>query len=65
MDNRLLGWTSQVVLQCFFGGMIISSIGIVGIYTGKIFMQTKGRPVYVVRQVLNGSNEDENFVKEI
>ena len=28
-------------------------IGIVGIYVGNIFMQTKDRPLYVVRQILN------------
>ena len=59
--NRLLGWTSQIVLQCFFGGMTIFSIGILGIYVGKIFIQTKGRPTYIVRQVLNDNSDDKNL----
>lgn len=48
-----IGWTSILASQFLIGGIIIMIIGIVGIYVGNIFMQTKGRPLYVVRQVLN------------
>lgn len=47
------GWSSIIATICLVGGMIISSIGVVGIYIGNIFMQVKGRPLYVVRTVLN------------
>lgn len=47
------GWTSIVASNLLIGGIIIMVIGIVGIYVGNIFMQTKGRPLYVVRQILN------------
>lgn len=33
-------------------------IGVVGIYVGNTFMQTKGRPLYIVRQILN--DEEDN-----
>lgn len=55
--NILSGWTSTVVIMCLFGGIIEMSIGLVGIYVGNIFMQSKGRPLYVVRTVKNDNNK--------
>lgn len=51
--NMLSGWTSTIVTLCFFGGIIEMSIGLVGIYVGNIFMQSKGRPLYVIRSIEN------------
>ena len=50
------GWTSIVVINFLIGGLMIMTIGIVGMYVGNIFIQTKGRPLYVVRKVLNDNN---------
>lgn len=47
------GWASLMVLILFVGGMIILSIGISGIYIGRIFEQTKDRPLYVIDQKIN------------
>lgn len=47
------GWTSLVAAICLMGGLLMTAIGYVGIYVGNIFMQTKQRPLYVVREVLN------------
>lgn len=52
-----IGWTSLLATNVLIGGMIIMVIGIVGIYVGNIFMQTKGRPLYVIRQILNDESE--------
>ncbi|MGN0166280.1 MAG: glycosyltransferase family 2 protein [Lachnospiraceae bacterium] len=46
------GWPSLMVLICFFGGFQIMSIGIVGEYVGKIYMETKQRPRYIVDEEL-------------
>lgn len=51
--NVAMGWTSVIATNCLIGGIIIMVIGLVGIYVGNIFMQTKQRPLYVVRQALN------------
>ncbi len=51
--NMLSGWTSTIVILCFFGGLIEMSIGLVGIYVGNIFMQSKARPLYVIRSIEN------------
>jgi dolichol-phosphate mannosyltransferase len=42
------GWTSLVVLVLVLGGATIFSIGVVGLYVGRIFEQVRGRPAYVV-----------------
>ena len=52
-----IGWTSLLATNVLIGGLIIMVIGIVGIYVGNIFMQTKGRPLYVIRQILNDECE--------
>ena len=41
------------------GGLTIASVGIVGIYVGNIFMEVKHRPLYIVRQQLNGKHREE------
>lgn len=53
MYDVAIGWTSLLSTIVLFGGLIIMVIGVVGIYVGNIFMQTKNRPLYIVRQVLN------------
>jgi len=45
------GWTSIMVSVWLLGGMITSFIGIIGIYLSKIFMETKRRPYFIVRNV--------------
>ncbi|WP_150769520.1 glycosyltransferase family 2 protein [Pseudomonas fluorescens] len=42
------GWTSLMVSMFFIGGVIISIQGVVGIYIGKTFDETKKRPLYIV-----------------
>lgn len=45
------GWTSIVASNFLIGGMLMVALGIVGIYVGNIFMQTKDRPLYIIRQI--------------
>ena len=42
------GWTSLMVSIYFSAGLIIGSIGVVGLYIGKIFNEVKARPLYVI-----------------
>jgi glycosyltransferase involved in cell wall biosynthesis len=46
------GWTSVAVLLLIVGGFIITSLGVTGLYIGKIFGQVKDRPLYVVDDVI-------------
>ena len=47
--HYLTGWTSLSLLISFFGGMILVSIGTVGFYLGRIFVEVKDRPVIVMQ----------------
>jgi glycosyltransferase involved in cell wall biosynthesis len=52
-DGFLEGWPSIMVTIAFFSGIIITSIGVAGIYIGKIFEQAKERPLYLIDQKIN------------
>lgn len=49
--SLLSGWTSVMASIWLLGGMIISFIGVVGIYLSRIFSETKQRPYTIVRQI--------------
>jgi len=51
LATPLSGWTSIMASIWLLGGMIISFIGIVGVYISKIFSEAKMRPYTIVRQV--------------
>ena len=47
------GWTSMLASLWFIGGLILLSVGIVGEYVGKIYLETKRRPRFIVSDFLN------------
>ncbi len=49
-ENPIIGWTSLIVSLYFLAGLIIGSIGMVGLYVGKIFDEVKQRPLYIVQE---------------
>ena len=51
--NVVWGWTSIVFLQCFFFGITLICIGLIGDYVAKIYEEVKGRPLYVIGQSFN------------
>ena len=52
-EIEVLGFTSLIISLWLLGGIIISLIGIVGIYLGKLFEKAKDRPTFIVDQKLN------------
>ena len=44
------GWASLIVSIYFVGGIIIALLGVIGIYLGKTYDETKGRPLYIVHE---------------
>lgn len=46
--SPVMGWSSIIVSLYFIGGIIIAILGIIGIYLGKTFDETKRRPLYIV-----------------
>lgn len=51
LAKPMSGWTSVMASIWLLGGMVISFIGVVGIYLSKVFSETKRRPYTIVRQV--------------
>lgn len=51
------GWTSLMVVMLFMGGVQLVVLGIVGEYIGRIYQETKARPVYLVEKA-EGFNDD-------
>ena len=48
-----LGWTSIIISHLFLNGLLLISLGVVGLYIGRIFEQVKQRPIFVVRETRN------------
>lgn len=47
------GWASLMASIWFLGGTMIATVGAVGIYVGRVYDETKGRPLYVVAERIN------------
>jgi len=47
------GWPSLIIALLFSTGLILMSIGVAGIYIGKIFEQVKNRPLFIIEEELN------------
>ena len=43
------GWASLISTVVFFGGLNLTVLGIIGIYIGKLFIQSKNRPNYIIK----------------
>jgi glycosyltransferase involved in cell wall biosynthesis len=51
--HTLVGWSSLAVSIWAIGGLQLLAIGIVGEYIGKIYLETKARPRYIIEEFLN------------
>ena len=57
------GWSSTIATIAFFGGVQLIVLGIIGLYLGKIFIQTKNRPQYLINESnfsASNSSTDQN-----
>jgi len=51
LNNSASGWASLIVSIWFIGGIIVSCLGVIGIYISRIFVETKNRPYVIVRRI--------------
>jgi glycosyltransferase involved in cell wall biosynthesis len=50
LGNTVAGWASILCVVCFMGGIQLLCLGVIGEYVGKIYLETKGRPRYIISQ---------------
>jgi len=50
--TAVAGWASLMLSVWFVGGVVLVAVGIVGIYVGKIYTESKGRPRYIIQDIL-------------
>jgi glycosyltransferase involved in cell wall biosynthesis len=48
--HTVSGWASLICIVSFFGGAILMALGIIGEYIGKAYLETKGRPRYIISE---------------
>lgn len=58
VGDTLAGWPSLIGSVYLMGGILLCALGVVGIYVGNIFNETKNRPIYVISECINGEEED-------
>ena len=58
LDVHLPGWPALMVTMLFLGGSILFTTGVLGIYVGKIYNEVKGRPRFVIQQLIGFSDVD-------
>ena len=54
--DTVIGWASVICSVWAIGGLILLSLGVIGEYIGKIYLETKGRPRFLLREVLEDAH---------
>ena len=52
------GWASSLIATCFLGGIQLISLGVIGEYVGKIYMETKRRPRFIIAERTEDDSQD-------
>lgn len=62
--HTVIGWASTVCIVCFMGGIQLLSLGVIGEYIGKIYLETKHRPRYIISDRTGNLEKIEKKEKE-
>ena len=62
--NSITRWSSTTCIICFIGGIQMISLGILGEYIGKIYMETKSRPRYIISEKTGKFRNQDNSTQE-
>lgn len=49
LGKTVAGWSSMICIICFIGGIQLLSLGVIGEYIGKMYLETKKRPRYIIK----------------
>lgn len=58
--NTVTGWASIACSVWMIGGLILLALGVIGEYMGKLYLESKGRPRFLIREVLKDESEQED-----
>ena len=50
LGETVAGWASTISIICFLGGVQLLSLGVIGEYIGKMYLETKGRPKFIIEK---------------
>ena len=56
--NVVSGWASSLIATCFLGGIQLISLGVIGEYVGKIYLETKQRPRFIIGERTEEETDD-------
>lgn len=59
-ESTEAGWASIIALNLLFNGIILILLGVIGEYIGRIYDESKNRPLYIVREVVSQENVAES-----
>lgn len=57
LDNTVAGWASLTAILCFLGGVQLISLGVIGEYVGKMYLETKARPRFIISEETNSDDK--------
>jgi dolichol-phosphate mannosyltransferase len=60
-DDAVHGWASLVVAVLILGGLQLICLGIIGEYLGRVYEESKGRPLYIVDEVFGNFQQSPGF----
>ncbi|WP_435168190.1 glycosyltransferase family 2 protein [Paenibacillus glycanilyticus] len=63
-SSTVAGWTTIVAINLLFNGIILMLLGLIGEYIGRIYDESKNRPLYIVREARGFSEEKEQAEKQ-
>jgi undecaprenyl-phosphate 4-deoxy-4-formamido-L-arabinose transferase len=59
LEDFVEGWTTIVILIIFFGGLVLTTLGLIGEYLGRAFLSINKKPQYSIKKIVRNSDKTE------